>query len=183
MPSAAAEPAAARIIAGIRGDTAQREAAYVQLDALARGDSSGITGSAGGDASANGGGELLVSVAAECIGPLIETVFAAGVSVVDASEFRRAHLVLAELFALCPLRLMAEWTRDLRFGIAWGTPGNAWAAVFDKEPSELTRDDALTAAGTLTPLACTMGTGETQHCALCKVAVSTIFANGGLRRN
>ena len=172
MPSAAAEPAppaAARIIAGIRGDKAQREAAYAQLDAVARGDSSGITGSAGGYASANGGGEreALVDVAAECIGPLIETVFAAGVSVVDASEFRRAHLVLAELFALCPLRLMAEWTRDLRFGIAWGTPGNAWAAVFDKEPSELTRDDALTAAGTLTPLACTMGTGETQDCALC----------------
>ena len=152
MPSEVAEPAppaAARIIAGIRGDKAQREAAYAQLDAVARGDSSGITGSAGSSAaSANGGGEreALVDVAAECIGPLIETVFAADVSTVDAAEFRRAHSVLAELCLLDPLRLLGECNRDLRMGIAWSTPGNAWAAMFDKEPSDLTRDDALTVA-------------------------------------
>ena len=148
MPSEAAEPAppaAARIIAGIRGDKVQREAAYVQLGALARGDSSGIAGA--GSVAANGGErEALVDVAAECIGPLIETVFAADVSVVDASEFRRAHLLLLELFMLEPLRLIGEWARNLRLGIAWGTPGNAWAAVLDKEPSELTRDDVLVLA-------------------------------------
>ena len=143
--------AAARIVAGIQGDKAQREAAYVQLEALARGDSSGIA--AAGSASANGGGEreALVDVAAECVGPLMETVFAAEVSVVDAAEFRRAHLVLAELFAQEPLRLIGEWTRDLRMSLSWGTPGNAWAAVFDKEPSELTREDVLTVATSLAP--------------------------------
>ena len=137
MPSAAAEPAppaAARIIAGIRGDKAQREAAYAQLDALAR----------GGDSDSE-----VADVAAACIRPLIETVFAADVSVVDAAEFRRAHLLLLELFMLEPLRLIGEWTRNLRLGIAWGTPGNAWAAVFDKEPSELTRDDVLVLAAVM----------------------------------
>ena len=139
--------AATRIIAGIKGDKAEREAAYVQLEALARGDSSGIA--AAGSASANGGGEreALVDVAAECVGPLMETVFAAEVSVVDAAEFRRAHLVLAELCLLEPLRLLAECVRNSRWALAWSSPGNAWAAVFDKEPSELTRDDALTLAG------------------------------------
>ena len=139
--------AATRIIAGIKGDKAEREAAYVQLEALARGDSSGIA--AAGSASANGGGEreALVDVAAECVGPLMETVFAAEVSVVDAAEFRRAHLVLAELCLLEPLRLLAECVRNSRWALAWSTPGNAWAAVFDKDPSELTRDDALTLAG------------------------------------
>ena len=149
MPSAAAEPAppaAARIIAGIRGDKAQREAAYAQLDVLARG---GSSGSVGGSAASANGGEALVDVAAECIGPLVETVFAADVSVVDASEFRRAHLLLLELFTLDPLRLIGEWARDLRLGIAWGTPGNAWAAVLDKEPSQLTRDDVLVLAAVM----------------------------------
>ena len=139
--------AAARIIAGFQGDKAQREAAYVQLEALARGDSSGI-----GSASANGGGAervALVETAAECVGPLMETVFAADVSVVDAAEFRRAHLVLAELFAQEPLRLIGEWTRDLRMSLSWGTPGNAWAAVFDKAPSELTRDDVVVLAAVM----------------------------------
>ena len=119
----------------------------MQLEALARGDSSGIGGA--GSASANGGAEreALVDVAAECVGPLMETVFTADVSVVDAAEFRRAHSVLAELCLLDPLRLLGECARDLRMGIAWSTPGNAWAAVFDKDPSELTRDDALTLAG------------------------------------
>ena len=150
MPSEA-PPAAARIIAGIRGDKAQREAAYSQLDALARGDSSGIAGAGSSAASAHGGGEreALVDVAASCIGPLIETVFAADVSVVDASEFRRAHLLLLELFTLDPLRLIGEWARDLRLGIAWGTPGNAWAAVLDTEPSELSRDDVLVLAAVM----------------------------------
>ena len=71
----------------------------------------------------------------------------AEVSVVDAAEFRRAHLVLAELCLLEPLRLLAECVRNSRWALAWSTPGNAWAAVFDKEPSGLTRDDALTLAG------------------------------------
>ena len=168
MPSAAAEsgapapsPAAARIIAGIQGDKAEREAAYVQLEALARGDSSGIGGA--GSASANGGGgerEALVDAAAECVGALCETVFAADVSVVDAAEFRRAHLVLAELCLLEPLRLLAECVRDLRMGIAWGTPGNARGAVFDKDPSELTREDALAVAAPHIPSVFHLARGE-----------------------
>ena len=157
--------AAARIIAGIRGDKAQREAAYVQLEALARGDSSGIGGA--GSASANGGErEALVDVAAECVGPLIETVFTAEVPVVDAAEFRRAQLVLCELFTLDPLRLLAEYLRDSRIGLSWGTPGNAWAAVFDKEPSELSRDDALTVAVPFPTLNIQQARGESVRPAL-----------------
>ena len=155
--------AATRIIAGIKGDKAEREAAYVRLEALARGDSSGIS-----FASANGGGEreALVDVAAECVGPLMETVFVADVSVVDAAEFRRAQLVLCELCLLDPLRLLAEYLRDLRIGLSWGTPGNAWAAVFDKEPSELTREDALTVAAPCTTLSIVQARGESVRPAL-----------------
>ena len=158
--------AAARIIAGIQGDNAQREAAYMQLEALARGDSSGI-----GSAAANGGGaerEALVDVAAECVGPLIETVFAAEVSVVDAAEFRRAHLVLCELCLLEPLRLLAEWVRDMRMGIAWGTPGNARGAVFDKDPSELTREDALAVAAPHIPSVFHLARGESSFSKSCE---------------
>ena len=133
---------AEEIIAALRGDKAQREAAYVDLSAIARGASARVAPAGGGSDH-----EALVDVAAECVGPLMETVFAAEVSEVDAAEFRRAHLVLAELCLLEPLRLLGECARDLRMGIAWGTPGNAFAAVFDKEPSELTRNDALTLAG------------------------------------
>jgi len=160
--------AAARIIAGIQGDKGQREAAYVQLEALARGDSSGIADA--GSASANGGGEreAPVDVAAECVGPLIETVFAAEVSVVDAAEFRRAHLVLCELCLLEPLRLLAEWVRDMRMGIAWGTPGNARGAVFDKDPSELTREDALAVAAPHIPSVFHLARGESSFSKSCE---------------
>ncbi len=148
--------ASAAIIALIHGDKAQRTAAYAQLTALARGDSSSFVGPG---TSAEEERETLVDVAAECICPLMETVFAADVSVVDMAEFQRAHLVLAELFALEPLRLIAEWTRNVRGAITWGTPGNAWAAVFEKEPSDLTRADMLTVAAGTTPLACSMARG------------------------
>ena len=134
---------AEEIIAALRGDKAQREAAYVELSAIAR------RGASAGVAPAGGGGdhdEALVDVAAECVGPLVETIVAAHASVVDPVEFRRAHLVLGELCLLDPLQLIGEWIREARLGIAWGTPGNAWATVFDKDPSELTRDDALTVA-------------------------------------
>ena len=107
-----------------------------------------------------------MDVAAECVGPLMETVFTADVSVVDAAEFRRAHLVLAELCLLDPLRLLAEWLRDLRLGLSWGTPGNAWAAVFDKEPSELTREDALTVAAPCIALSIVQARGESVRPAL-----------------
>ncbi len=159
MPS----EASAAIIALIQGDKAQRTAAYAQLMALARGDSSSFVGS--GTASAEEERETLVDAASKCICPLMETVIAADVSVVDTAEFQRAHLVLAELFALEPLRLIAEWARNVRAGITWGTPGNAWAAVFKKEPSDLSRADVLTVAAGVTPLVCSMsrGTDETNE--------------------
>ena len=63
---------------------------------------------------------------------------------VDAAEFRRAHLLLAELCAVQPVRLLGEWRRCSGIAAAWSTPGNAWSAVFSKDPSEPTRADAMT---------------------------------------
>jgi hypothetical protein len=87
-----------------------------------------------------------VSVALSCVAPLVETVFAADVSQVDAVEYRKAAEVLMQLVMLEPLEICAEYCRDKRMMTTWKTMGNAYNAVFKKEPSELTRDDVLTVA-------------------------------------
>eukprot|EP01050_Picozoa_sp_SAG11_P000974 SAG11_NODE_38_length_21705_cov_24.667453_12_plen_606_part_00 len=127
-----------RIIAGIGGDAAQREAAYAALLALAHGDKAD-------DASTDAPGAL--ALAAACVGPLIETIFAADASVVPAAEYRRAAAVVAEVAMLDdPLPIVAEYLRNERFATAWISTGNAYGAVFQKEPAQLTRDDVLTVA-------------------------------------
>jgi hypothetical protein len=87
-----------------------------------------------------------VGVALPCVGPLMETVFAADVSVVDAEEYRHAASALAELIMVDVVQLCAEYLRNERFAITWLATGNAYHAVFQKDPAELTRDDALTVA-------------------------------------
>lgn len=87
-----------------------------------------------------------VSVAVAIVGPLVETVFAADVSVVSAQEYQRACAVLLELSMLSPLELCAEFYRNKRYAIAWTTPGNAYDRVFKKDPAELDRSDAMTVA-------------------------------------
>eukprot|EP01052_Picozoa_sp_SAG31_P042995 SAG31_NODE_7016_length_1816_cov_1.650553_2_plen_330_part_00 len=87
-----------------------------------------------------------VGVAIQCIGPLVETVFVASVSVVDAAEYHRAAEVLAELMMLDLVPMLVEYNRGDRFKCVWTSTGNAYNAVFMKDPSELSRDDALTVA-------------------------------------
>eukprot|EP01046_Picozoa_sp_COSAG06_P025558 COSAG06_NODE_2156_length_7453_cov_4.416372_1_plen_392_part_00 len=138
MSSADGAAARRRVLAALAGDTAQREAAYTELTEIAHGASD----------------EDIVSAATECVGPLIETVLAAPASVVDAAEFRRAHDVLGELAfggrGAAQLRVCAEYFRDGRDTIAWAAPANAYAAVFAKDASALTAEDALTVACTHT---------------------------------
>jgi hypothetical protein len=118
------ERSAADIVSGLGGDKAQREAAYVQMLALARGEKS----------------EEAICAATASIGPATTAVYGADASDVDATELQRANLVLCELFALEPLRLIAE---SLRAGAAWDTPGNAYSVIFEKDISDLTRSALL----------------------------------------
>ena len=111
---------ASEIVSALGGDKVQREAAYVQMLALARGEKS----------------EEAICAAAACIGPATTAVYGADASVVDAAELQRASLVLCDLFALEPLRLIAE---SLRAGATWDTPGNAYSTIFEKDQSDLTR--------------------------------------------
>ena len=54
--------------------------------------------------------------------------------------------MLVELVMLDPLQLCAEYWRDERLAVTWKSMGNAYNAVFLKDPSELTRDDVLVVA-------------------------------------
>jgi hypothetical protein len=85
---------------------------------------------------------VVVSVAVACVGPLVETVFAADISVVSATEFQRAASVLAELFLLDILLVGAEYwapvtcdQSNIRPAISWKTPGTAYATVRPRSPA------------------------------------------------
>ena len=93
---------------------------------------------------------VTVGVAVSCVGPLVDTVLCADVSVVGPVEYRRAASVLAELVMLDPLKVLAEYHRGERFFSTWKTMGNALNAVFLKQPAELTHDDVLTVASETT---------------------------------
>ena len=120
----------ARITAALAGGESQRETAYAELTTLARGE------------VADKDGRAATCVA--CVAPLIEQVFGADVDAVDAGEFQHAKLVLAKLVSIDLVLGSAEWWREERYTRAWRQPGGAYCAVFGKEPSDLTRDDALT---------------------------------------
>lgn len=88
--------------------------------------------------------DVAATIAAACVGPLMETVFAADVSVVSASEFQRASAVLAEVTMLDAFKLGVEALQNERYCLAWKTPGNAVNSMYQKDPSELDRGDAMT---------------------------------------
>ncbi len=102
--------------------------------------------------------QVRTSIAVACTLPILENVLAADASVVDAVEYQRATLTLHALFLVEPRHMSVQFLRDLHFDIPWRASGNAYNAVFKKEQSELTRDDALT-------LACDCGLWATVHCA------------------
>jgi uncharacterized membrane protein YgcG len=110
----------------LSGEKAQREEAYLRIAELARPESLGV--------------------GAQCVGPLMETVFGASDEVVDADELQRAHLVLGELFAAeaVPVTVSAEYNRDFRCTIVWRSAENAYSAVLRKQAHALTHADALT---------------------------------------
>ena len=120
--------AAERLAASLGADKAQREAAYAELSALAA------------DSGAANGPLL-----AACVGPLVHSVLGVDLDIVDAAEFQRAHIVLAEMFFAHPMEVGVEYMRDDRFSVAWRLSG-ALNAVYKKEASELTRSDAITVA-------------------------------------
>lgn len=142
---------AAETQAAVAGAAARLGVSSLEVRAL---DTQAALGDAGEIGETGGIGEamrehrdrVLVGVAVACVGPLVETVFAADVSAVDAVEYRKAASVLVQLVMLDPLQLCAEYWRDERLVITWKSMGNAFNAVFLKDPSELTRDDVLTVA-------------------------------------
>ena len=141
------------------GDKAQRADAWAELEALARGPATGER----------------VAVAVECVVPLMEAGFAADTSVVDAAEYRRACLCLAELHALDPLRVAAEaWREDRAIRLAMGSPSNAYKQVFEKEAADLTRDDALTVACATAPYALYFSRGPDPVCAAADLQFMTV---------
>ena len=136
--SAELTPQAGRIVAALAGDKAQRETAYSELNAI----SDAVFDSAA--AAAETLGSCPYATALGCAGPLVETVLNADVSVVDAAEFSRAATVLASLYAMDPAKVGVDYFRSLRFDVIWGAPN--YVGVLDKEPSELSRQDALALA-------------------------------------
>ena len=132
-----------RIVAGIGGDKAQREAAYSELSDIAN---AALVGSA----QVGAGAESAGGVALACGAPIAEQVFAADASTVDAAEFHRASAVLAELMLLDPLEVGAEFFRDGRYGRTWSSPRNAYNEAWAKDPAELSRSDAITVASDMT---------------------------------
>eukprot|EP01046_Picozoa_sp_COSAG06_P066922 COSAG06_NODE_17109_length_960_cov_1.552846_1_plen_285_part_10 len=131
--------------AAVAGEVESRAVRGLEVRALDTQQAFGETGSMG-EAMREHRERVSVGVAVACVGPLVETVFAADVSEVDAAEYRRAASVLVELVMLDPLQLCAEYWRDERLAVTWKSKGNAYNAVFLKDPSELTRDDVLVVA-------------------------------------
>ena len=125
--------AAVRIPALLRGGKAQRQEAYAELTALAKPDY-------GGD-----DGESRVSVARACVGPIVD-VRCAEEARVDASESQQASLVLARLVLMEPLAVGSVYLQDDAWLAAYVSPGNALAAMTDKEPAKLNRSDMMLAA-------------------------------------
>jgi hypothetical protein len=97
--------------------------------------------------------QVHVNVAVACVRPLV-AMFAAEVSRVDAAEYQRGHMVLMELFMLGPFLVGAEFYRCDPFGAAvMGASGAYVAACRNEDPSQLTREDALTWACAGAPFA------------------------------
>ena len=82
---------------------------------------------------------VAASVAVAIVGPFVETLHAADVSVVSAEEFQRSSAVLAEMMMIDPVRCYMEPHRNLWFATRWKSMGNAYNQVFLKEPADLTR--------------------------------------------
>ena len=82
---------------------------------------------------------VAASVAVAIVGPFVETLHAADVSVVSAEEFQRSSAVLAEMMMIDPVRCYMEHHRNLWFATRWKSMGNAYNQVFLKEPADLTR--------------------------------------------
>ena len=95
----------------------------------------------------------------------------------DAAEFQRASLAVCELFVLEPLQLIAEY---LRVGAVWETPGSAAEVLFDKDPAELTRDDAMTVACRWALYSCQYARGE--GCATTSAQSTAFHADEAGRR-
>ena len=68
---------------------------------------------------------VAASVAVAIVGPFVETLHAADISVVSAEEFQRSSAVLAEMMMIDPVRCYTEHHRNLWFATRWKSMGNA----------------------------------------------------------
>ncbi len=94
-----------------------------------------------------------VEMAAACVEPLIRSVLGADVTAVEAHEFCEASILLGKLYEIddAQLPVGVAFMRDSRCMVAYGASiSNAYRAVWDKQPSELTRLDAAVCAAVYT---------------------------------
>ena len=115
------------------GEAAAREAVYVQLEGAAKAQA--------------------IALLAGCVRPLIAEVLCAPASKVDAQEYRRAALLLYKMTAEAEMMAIvgAEAHRHDEQGVPLAfhmlsAPDTAFALAIAKDPSEWTRDDAITCA-------------------------------------
>jgi hypothetical protein len=100
-------------------------------------------------AAVRGGGTSDFVVA--CVQPLIVSVLCAPAAKVGAEEWRRASLLLYEMVKLDDMAVSAEMMRPndaghLQLYTVWTQPGNVFAEMLAKDPSQWDHDDAMTAA-------------------------------------
>jgi hypothetical protein len=116
-----------------QGTDEERAAAYAAIEAAAK--------------------DRAVALLVACVKPLIVSVLCAPASRVGVAEWRRACLLL---YAMAPvdIAVAAEMVRkdaDGNFYVhtVWTAPDSVFAAMLAKEPSEWTREDAITASANM----------------------------------
>jgi hypothetical protein len=126
--------AAALLVALLAGDTAGRQTAYAQLNALV---------AAEGAESDEAAEETTVEIALACIEPLFN-VLLLDVSQVDNAEARQARLLFTRLLRVDPVRARAAAAVLFSTGRQWATPDTAVAQALGKPKDEgYTRDEVI----------------------------------------
>lgn len=137
--AAAAAPRIAETLA--EGSAERREAAYAEVETAARSALS-LSGAARDEPAA---------LAFGSVRPIIEAVLLAPDSKIGQAECTRASLLLYEIAKIDLLKMNVQLNRADADGVplfvtTWTSETNVFAAILRKEPSEWTREDAITVA-------------------------------------
>lgn len=121
------------------GSATEREAAYCAIERAVRAALAGR-----GDTQAG-------ALAIACTRPLISSVLCAPASKVGEAESRRAGLLLYEMAKLEPIAVVGEAHRTNDEGVilmnsTWTAPGSVVAELLAMDPSDWTREHAITAS-------------------------------------